>query len=111
MLLPKKEDKILGIPNRWVIAIGGSVFCVFVEYLLNSVGALTWDYPWWNRGAPWLDLPFRLPDLLHCCLLGVRHGKSQAQDPGRQRNLDLRHCVFIPFHRRFRLDITSNRLT
>jgi len=52
MLLPKKEDKILGIPNRWVVAIGGSAFCVFVEYLLNSVGALTWDYPWWNRGAP-----------------------------------------------------------
>jgi hypothetical protein len=54
MLLPKKEDKILGIPNRWFIAIVGSAFCVFVEYLLNSVGALTWEYPWWNRGAPWL---------------------------------------------------------
>jgi hypothetical protein len=58
MLLPKKEDRILGIPNRWVVAIGGSVFCVFVEYLLNSVGALTWDYPWWNRGAPWLIFLF-----------------------------------------------------
>jgi hypothetical protein len=58
MLLPKKEDKILGIPNRWAVAIGGSVFCVFVEYLLNSVGALTWDYPWWNRGAPWLIFLF-----------------------------------------------------
>jgi hypothetical protein len=58
MLLPKKEDRILGIPNRWAVAIGGSVFCVFVEYLLNSVGALTWDYPWWNRGAPWLIFLF-----------------------------------------------------
>jgi hypothetical protein len=58
MLLAKKEDKILGVPNRWVVAIGGSVFCVFVEYLLNSVGALTWDYPWWNRGAPWLIFLF-----------------------------------------------------
>jgi hypothetical protein len=58
MLLPKKEDRILGIPNRWAVAIGGSVFCVFVEYLLNSVGALTWDYTWWNRGAPWLIFLF-----------------------------------------------------
>jgi len=52
MLLPNREDRILGIPNRWFIAITGSAFCVFVEYLLNGVGALTWDWPWWNRGAP-----------------------------------------------------------
>jgi hypothetical protein len=58
MLLPKKEDKILGLPNRWFVAIAGSAFCVFVEYLLNAVGALTWDYPWWNRGAPWLIFLF-----------------------------------------------------
>jgi hypothetical protein len=28
-----------------------------VEYLLNSVNALTWDYPWWNR---WMPLPIFL---------------------------------------------------
>jgi hypothetical protein len=27
---------------------------VFVELLLNKANALTWDYPWWNTGAPWL---------------------------------------------------------
>jgi len=54
MLLPDKKTKILGLPNRWVVAIAGSAFCVFVEYLLNGVGALTWDYPWWSRSAPWL---------------------------------------------------------
>ncbi|HEX7363549.1 MAG TPA: hypothetical protein VF366_00045 [Dehalococcoidia bacterium] len=54
-LLPKdKKLKILGIPNRLLMAIVGSIFCVFVEILLNSVGALTWDYPWWNVGVPWL---------------------------------------------------------
>ncbi|MFZ5821133.1 MAG: hypothetical protein ACOYYJ_14660 [Chloroflexota bacterium] len=58
MLLPRKEDKILGIPNRWFVAVVGSAFCVFVEYLLNAVGALTWDWPWWNRGAPWLIFLF-----------------------------------------------------
>jgi len=41
--------KILGVPNRLFMAIVASIFCVFVEYLLNSVGALTWEWPWWNR--------------------------------------------------------------
>ncbi len=58
MLLPNKEDKILGIPNRWFIAIAGSAFSVFIEYLLNSVGALTWEWPWWNRGMPVLIFLF-----------------------------------------------------
>lgn len=58
MLLPRKEDKILGIPNRWFVALIGSAFCVFVEYLLNAAGALTWEYPWWNRGTPWLIFLF-----------------------------------------------------
>jgi len=58
MLHPDKNFKYLGVPNRWAVAIGGTVFSVFVEYLLNSVNALTWDYAWWNRGAPWLILIF-----------------------------------------------------
>jgi len=58
MLLPDKKAKVLGLPNRWVVAIAGSAFCVFVEYLLNGVGALTWDYPWWSRSAPWLIFLF-----------------------------------------------------
>jgi len=58
MLLPEKQTKILGIPNRIFIAIAGAVFCVFVEILLNSVGALTWDYMWWNRSIPWLIFLF-----------------------------------------------------
>ena len=54
MLPEDRSLRILGIPNRWFIAIGGSVFCVVVEMLLNAVGALTWDYSWWNVRAPWL---------------------------------------------------------
>ena len=50
--------KILGIPNRWFIAVAGSIFCVFVEVLLNAVGALTWEYAWWSAGAPWLIFLF-----------------------------------------------------
>ena len=52
MLHPDKDFKYLGIPNRWAVAIGGSVFSVIIEYFLNSANALTWDYPWWNRGMP-----------------------------------------------------------
>ncbi len=54
MLPADKKMKILGMPNRLAIAIGGAVFCVFVEVLLNAIGALTWDYSWWNASAPWL---------------------------------------------------------
>ncbi|MCK7483808.1 MAG: hypothetical protein M0C28_47555 [Candidatus Moduliflexus flocculans] len=36
----------------------GRIFCVFVEVLLNGVGALTWDYAWWSRSAPWLIFLF-----------------------------------------------------
>ena len=58
MLHPDKNFKYLGIPNRWAVALGGSIFSVFIEYLLNSVNALTWDYAWWNRGAPFLIFVF-----------------------------------------------------
>ena len=58
MLPEDKRLKILGIPNRIFFAIIGSAFCVFVEILLNQVGALTWDYPWWNTSAPWLIFIF-----------------------------------------------------
>jgi hypothetical protein len=58
MLPPDRKAKILGLPNRWFIAVAGAIFCVFVEVLLNSVGALTWDYAWWSRSAPWLIFLF-----------------------------------------------------
>jgi hypothetical protein len=54
MLPADKRLKMLGLPNRWAIAIGGAAFCVFVEVLLNAVDALTWDYAWWGARAPWL---------------------------------------------------------
>jgi hypothetical protein len=54
LLLPDAKARILGVPNRLFAAVGGSVFCVLVECWLNAVGALTWDYAWWNVRAPWL---------------------------------------------------------
>jgi hypothetical protein len=58
MLPEDKGQKMLGLPNRLAFAIGGSAFCVFVEVLLNSIGALTWDYAWWSARAPWLIFLF-----------------------------------------------------
>ncbi len=58
MLLPDARTRILGIPNRAFIAVAGAAFCVFVEYILNAAGALTWDYAWWGRSAPWLIFLF-----------------------------------------------------
>ncbi len=54
MLPPDKRMKVLGVPNRLFFAIAGSIFCVIVEILLNAANALTWEYAWWNAGAPWL---------------------------------------------------------
>ena len=54
MLPADRQLRIMGIPNRLLFAITGSIFCVFVEVLLNSVGALTWEYTWWNARVPWL---------------------------------------------------------
>lgn len=58
-MLPKDKGlKVLGVPNRLFIAVTGAVFCVVVELFLNAAGALTWDWPWWNAGAPWLIFLF-----------------------------------------------------
>jgi hypothetical protein len=54
MLPADKGLTILGIPNRLIFAVLGSIFCVFVEVLLNQINALTWEYTWWSASAPWL---------------------------------------------------------
>jgi hypothetical protein len=46
--------KLLGMPNRLTIALGFSIFAVFVEVLLKGTGYFHWEYWWWNY-------PFVLP--------------------------------------------------
>ena len=48
-LSSRREDKILGVPNRWFWAVAYAAFCVLVECLLNMGGHLVWEYSWWNR--------------------------------------------------------------
>jgi hypothetical protein len=54
MLPPDRNMKIMGINNRWVMAVANSILCVCVEVWLNHVGALTWDWSGWNTHVPWL---------------------------------------------------------
>ncbi len=40
--------RILGIPNRLLLAFTLSCVCVLVEVFLESTGYFTWEYWWWN---------------------------------------------------------------
>lgn len=48
-LLPAdRSARILGLPNRWAVAIGLSLVSVGVELLLHADGVFHWHYWWWN---------------------------------------------------------------
>jgi hypothetical protein len=55
-LLPKDKDaKVFGIiNNRHFFGIVFAWICVVVEIILNSIGALIWNYWWWDATFPWL---------------------------------------------------------
>jgi hypothetical protein len=57
-LTENKKVKILGIPEMWFWAIGYSIFCVFVECLLNMGGHLVWEYPCWYLSLKGIPLIF-----------------------------------------------------
>jgi len=44
----EKDEKILGLPNRWFWAIGFAWICVGVECLLNLINYLQWYWVFWN---------------------------------------------------------------
>ena len=48
-LLPADRGvRILGLPNRWAIALALSLVSVGVELLLHALGVFHWYYWWWN---------------------------------------------------------------
>lgn len=58
-VLPEDRNmKILGIDNRLFLTFGYSIFCVFIEVLLNQIGVLVWNYWWWNFPNVWLIIIF-----------------------------------------------------
>ena len=48
LLPPDRRVRILGIPNRWAIAVLLSLVSVGVEMLLHADGVFHWHYWWWN---------------------------------------------------------------
>jgi len=52
------KEKILGIPEKWFWAIGYTIFCVFIECVLNIGGHLVWEYPFWNLSFKGIGLIF-----------------------------------------------------
>lgn len=53
-MLPPKETRLFGLPNRPVLIAANSAAAVGVEVLLNKAGVLTWDWSWWQPGFPFL---------------------------------------------------------
>jgi hypothetical protein len=48
LLPPDRRMKVLGVPNRWALAILLSLVSVGVELLLHADGVFHWHYWWWN---------------------------------------------------------------
>ncbi len=40
--------RILGIPNRWVFAVGNAAFFAIFEIFLAKTSTFVWVYPWWG---------------------------------------------------------------
>ncbi|WP_027502421.1 hypothetical protein [Rhodococcus sp. UNC363MFTsu5.1] len=53
-MLPPKETRIFGLPNRPVLIAINSAAAVGVEVVLNKMGVLTWDWSWWQPEFPFL---------------------------------------------------------
>lgn len=53
-----RDKKILGINEKWAVAIAYTIICVAVECILNYGGLLIWEYPFWSRtfAGVWLIL-------------------------------------------------------
>ena len=69
-----KNEKIMGINNRWFWGLGYAVFCVVIEIFLNIGGLLTWVYPFWNRtfGGVWLIFLFGYFHFYVACILVLK---------------------------------------
>jgi hypothetical protein len=53
------RQRILGVPNRWLLVFAFSCFCVLVEvFLVEEAGAFHWEYWWWNTSFPFLIVAF-----------------------------------------------------
>ncbi|MFX0577928.1 hypothetical protein [Nocardia nepalensis] len=51
-LLPPREIRVFGLPNRPVLVAVNAALAVGVEIVLNKIGVLTWDWSWWQASFP-----------------------------------------------------------
>lgn len=76
-----KDKKILGINEKWFLGVAYSIFCVFIECILNKGGLLIWEYPFWNMsfGGVWLIflLGYFIFYIGAAILLSLRKNKSK----------------------------------
>jgi len=49
-----RTARILGMPNRFALALGSSLLAVAVELFLHETGTFHWEYWWWN--TPFVSL-------------------------------------------------------
>ncbi|MEV6387411.1 hypothetical protein [Nocardia xishanensis] len=53
-MLPPRETRIFGLPNRPVLIAANSAAAVGIEVLLKKAGVLTWEWSWWQPSFPFL---------------------------------------------------------
>jgi hypothetical protein len=58
MLRMPRETRVLGLPHRWAVVLGFSIFCAVVECVLNAWGALAWEYRYWSWPHVWTVMLF-----------------------------------------------------
>lgn len=76
-----RDITILGVNERWFIAVSFCIFCIFIECLLNIGNILVWEYPWWELSFGGLGLIFLLgyfPFFGGCAIMaGLKRMKSK----------------------------------
>ena len=69
---PRRAESLVRRGRRFGLLRG-------VELVLNAVGALTWDYWWWNARMPWLIVVFGYLTFFVVALLGARHADAARE--------------------------------
>jgi hypothetical protein len=96
-LLPADPKlKILGVPNRLLLAVGNAAFFAVVEIFLAKTPAFAWVYPWW--GALPVFLFVYIPFFLAAFTCYDWQPRTQVRFIGSVFGLDALLCVvFVGF--------------
>ncbi|WP_278265885.1 hypothetical protein [Nocardia sp. AG03] len=68
-MLPPRDTRILGMPNRPVLVAVNSAAAVGVEIALSKAGVLTWEWSWWQPGFPFLIFAIGYVPFFAMCFL------------------------------------------